>query len=88
MPETLAGDPVRLRQIVVNLVGNAIKFTEEGNVSIEIERAPNAQPGITLRVAVRDTGIGIPHEKQATIFEPFLQADGSIARRYGGTGWA
>ncbi len=83
VPESLGGDPVRLRQVVSNLVNNAIKFTDEGAVVVEakLAGAPNQ-----LHLVVRDTGIGIPPEKCATIFEAFLQADQSTTRQYGGTG--
>jgi PAS domain S-box-containing protein len=87
VPEDLNGDPNRLRQLIMNLVGNAIKFTEAGEVVVEVERQADQSPGeIGLHFAVRDTGIGIPPEKQATIFEAFTQADSSTTRRYGGTG--
>jgi PAS domain S-box-containing protein len=93
--EFVVGDPVRLRQVILNLVGNAIKFTEKGEVVLRVEvESPN--PGslenteqdadISLHFAVSDTGIGIPPEKQELIFEPFSQADTSTTRRYGGTG--
>jgi len=86
VPEILVGDPSRLRQVVVNLVGNAVKFTERGEVTVEV--ALQAEEGGTawLHFSVRDTGIGISSEKQAAMFEPFTQADGSTTRRYGGTG--
>jgi signal transduction histidine kinase/ligand-binding sensor domain-containing protein/CheY-like chemotaxis protein len=87
VPDRLRGDPVRLRQILVNLIGNAIKFTGHGSVGVEAEveaQPPGGQ--VELRISVRDTGIGIPEEKQKLIFEPFRQADGSTSRRYGGTG--
>jgi signal transduction histidine kinase len=81
------GDPARLRQIVVNLCGNAIKFTERGGVEIRVSCAESEQPGHRmLFIAVRDTGIGIPGEKIERIFEKFTQADASINRKYGGTG--
>ena len=84
-PDALVGDPDRLRQIVMNLVGNAIKFTEAGEVTVSVDAAVGPED-VELRVTVRDTGIGIPKDKQETIFEAFTQADGSITRRVGGTG--
>jgi len=88
VPEGLVGDPTRIRQIAVNLVGNAIKFTEHGEVVITVEQAaePFDDGTVCLHFAVRDTGVGIPTEKQQKIFEAFSQADGSMARKYGGTG--
>ena len=86
VPELLAGDAGRLRQIVINLVGNAIKFTEQGEVSLEVQPDSQQEGSIWLHFCVRDTGIGISPEKQAAVFEAFSQADGSTARRYGGTG--
>jgi PAS domain S-box-containing protein len=88
VPQMLSGDPDRVRQIVVNLVGNAIKFTDKGSILVEVGResgSPEADP-FRLHFMVRDTGIGIPLEKQQTIFEAFSQADGSTTRQYGGTG--
>jgi PAS domain S-box-containing protein len=84
-PERIVSDPVRLRQILVNLTGNALKFTEAGEVTVGVDRE-HCRPGEVLHLRVRDTGIGIPLEKQAAIFDAFTQADGSITRRYGGTG--
>ena len=82
----LIGDPLRLRQVLINLVGNAIKFTEQGEVVLTVENDPEAdQPG-ALRFIVRDTGIGIAAEKLETIFESFTQADSSTTRKYGGSG--
>jgi signal transduction histidine kinase/ligand-binding sensor domain-containing protein/ActR/RegA family two-component response regulator len=86
VPDRVVGDPERLRQVLLNLIGNAIKFTSEGGVLIEIG-VENEEPGASLlRFAVRDTGIGIPADKQELIFEAFRQADGSTTRKYGGTG--
>ncbi len=85
-PETVMGDPSRLRQIVVNLLGNAIKFTERGEVALHVETESRDHDSILLHFAIRDTGIGIPGEKQQIVFEPFAQADSSATRKYGGTG--
>jgi two-component system, sensor histidine kinase and response regulator len=82
----LRGDPGRLRQILVNLVGNAIKFTHHGEIIIEAEPVQETETHVLVRVAVQDTGIGIPYERQAAIFDRFTQADGSTTRKYGGTG--
>ncbi|HEV1993867.1 MAG TPA: response regulator [Candidatus Acidoferrum sp.] len=86
VPEALIGDPGRIRQVLVNLVGNAIKFTEQGEVFINVEEESQEDAITCLHFTVKDTGVGIPSEKQSKIFEAFLQADGSMARRYGGTG--
>ncbi len=87
LPEFVRGDPVRLRQIIVNLVGNAIKFTEEGEVILQCRRINDKDEAeAELVFSVSDTGIGIPIEKQETIFEAFTQADSSTIRKYGGTG--
>ena len=85
-PEHLVGDPGRLRQILMNLINNAIKFTLMGEVFIWVETIQQDKEQIILKFSVKDTGIGIPEEKQGTIFESFAQADGSTTRRYGGTG--
>jgi len=86
LPARLIGDPGRLRQVVVNLVGNAIKFTERGGVDLRVETESRAEDWIVLHFCVSDTGIGVPREKQARIFEVFMQADSSTTRKYGGTG--
>src|SRR5579872_1328803 len=86
VPGILLGDPGRLRQVLINLVGNAVKFTEQGEVTVRVEREPNGGDTVWLHISVADTGIGISPDKQAAIFESFTQADGSTARRYGGTG--
>ena len=85
-PRWIVADPVRLRQVLVNLVGNAIKFTHRGHVRIAIACERRTGSRAVLRIAVADTGIGIPSEAQARIFDRFSQADGSTTRRYGGTG--
>ncbi|MGA2435327.1 MAG: ATP-binding protein, partial [Bryobacteraceae bacterium] len=86
VPATILGDPARLRQVLNNLVGNALKFTEEGEIAIQVIVASRNDGGACLQFSVRDTGIGIPLEKRQTIFESFSQADCSITKRYGGTG--
>ena len=86
VPDYLIGDPGRLRQIIVNLIGNAIKFTEKGEVVLRVEKETETKDNVDLHFSVIDTGIGIPAEDQETIFESFIQADGSTTRRYGGTG--
>jgi signal transduction histidine kinase/DNA-binding response OmpR family regulator len=86
VPEVVRGDSTRLRQVVINLVGNAIKFTDEGEVALKVQaEAPEGQDRL-LRFTVSDTGIGIPKDKQESIFAPFSQADTSTTRKYGGTG--
>jgi signal transduction histidine kinase/DNA-binding response OmpR family regulator/ligand-binding sensor domain-containing protein len=86
VPEMVIGDATRLRQITVNLVANAIKFTDRGEVALEVTAEERTQDQVTLHFVVRDTGIGIPREKQQAIFAAFTQADASTTRRYGGTG--
>src|SRR3984957_6362197 len=86
VPETVMGDPGRLRQILVNLVGNAIKFTDEGEVALKVEVERTEGDQVTLHFVVSDTGIGIAPEKAESIFESFAQADTSTTREYGGTG--
>jgi len=85
LPEWVRGDPHRVRQILVNLTGNAVKFTENGRVEIAVSRAADG-PDEAIRFAVSDTGIGVPEAQRASIFQPFRQGDGSITRRFGGTG--
>ena len=86
IPDALVGDPGRVRQILVNLVGNAIKFTDRGTVTVHVVTAAQTDDEISLHVTVADTGVGIPEAKQRVIFDPFTQADGSTTRQYGGTG--
>lgn len=86
VPQRVIGDPTRLRQVVMNLIGNAIKFTEQGGVVLEVTVDKTISDSLYLKFAVRDTGIGIPVDKQQAIFEAFSQADVSTTRRFGGTG--
>jgi two-component system sensor histidine kinase/response regulator len=86
LPRRVIGDPVRLRQVVVNLVGNAIKFTPSGEVVLRVEPDSSAERDLVVHFSVRDTGPGIPQDKQQSIFEAFTQGDGSVTRQYGGTG--
>jgi signal transduction histidine kinase/ActR/RegA family two-component response regulator len=86
LPEFLMGDPTRLRQVIVNLVSNALKFTRQGEVTIRIDVVNKDAASVDLKVAVIDSGIGIPQAAQETLFNAFTQADGSTTRKYGGTG--
>jgi two-component system, sensor histidine kinase and response regulator len=86
VPEAVLGDPGRIRQILINLIGNAIKFTAQGEIFIHVEEQSQGPLTTTLHFAIKDTGVGIPADKLETIFELFSQADGSMARKYGGTG--
>ena len=86
VPETVRGDSTRLRQVINNLVGNAIKFTEKGEVAVRVQLESKEEAGAVFRFTVADTGIGIPETKQELIFDPFSQADTSTTRKYGGTG--
>ncbi len=86
LPARVRGDPHRLRQVLLNLVGNALKFTERGFVLVSVDLVDETEDEVEVLFSVRDTGIGIPKEQQARIFEQFVQADGSTTRKYGGTG--
>jgi two-component system, sensor histidine kinase and response regulator len=86
LPDAFLGDPMRLRQVIVNLVGNAVKFTEDGEVVVRVVEQRREGDQISLHFMVADTGIGIAEEKQQSIFQSFTQADGSTTRKYGGTG--
>jgi len=86
VPLAVEGDPNRLRQILINLIGNSLKFTHEGEIYVGVSLHLVAEEAVVLRFLVQDTGIGVPPDKQELIFQPFSQADGSMTRRYGGTG--
>jgi two-component system, sensor histidine kinase and response regulator len=86
VPDALIGDDNRIRQVLVNLVGNAIKFTDHGEVVVNVTREDSDIEGVVLRFSIADTGIGIPSDKLQAVFEPFEQVDGSTTRRFGGTG--
>ena len=86
IPSNLLGDPARLRQILMNLAGNAIKFTGQGEVFVRVNKKRDKQDSVILRFEVRDTGIGIPQQRQPELFDAFTQADGSTSRKFGGTG--
>ena len=86
VPAAVNGDPVRLRQVLVNLIGNALKFTERGEIQIDVQMEGQNAQGTILRFSVRDTGIGISLDRQDKIFAAFSQADSSVTRKYGGTG--
>ena len=86
VPTRIVGDPTRLRQIIVNLLGNAIKFTPAGRVTITVASESDATAAPILHISVTDTGIGVPEDKRASIFDAFTQADSSTSRRFGGTG--
>jgi two-component system sensor histidine kinase/response regulator len=86
IPTHVRGDPIRLRQVLLNLVGNAVKFTAHGEVSVQVLLLPSRDGQLNLRCEVRDTGIGIPPDVQGSLFQPFMQADSSTTRKFGGTG--
>jgi two-component system sensor histidine kinase/response regulator len=86
VPDYVLGDPLRLRQVILNLVGNAMKFTEHGEIVVRVQVEKQAGDDLMLHFSIRDTGIGIPKDKQSAIFESFTQADGAMNRKYGGTG--
>ncbi|HKN03993.1 MAG TPA: two-component sensor histidine kinase BarA [Buttiauxella sp.] len=86
VPDNVIGDPLRLQQVVTNLVGNAIKFTESGNIDLVVEKRSQGNNKVQVEMRIHDTGIGIPEQEQSRLFQAFRQADASISRRHGGTG--
>ena len=86
IPSDLVGDPRRLRQVLLNLAGNAVKFTEHGEITLEAALASRGASAATVRFTITDTGIGIRQETVGALFSPFTQADASTTRKYGGTG--
>ncbi|MDF7680118.1 two-component sensor histidine kinase BarA [Enterobacteriaceae bacterium ESL0689] len=86
VPDNVIGDPLRLQQIITNLVGNAIKFTERGNIDVRVEQRAISHTSVQIEIQIHDTGIGIPESDQSRLFQAFRQADASISRRHGGTG--
>lgn len=86
VPDNVIGDPLRLQQIITNLVGNAIKFTERGNIDVRVEQRAISQTSVQIEMQIHDTGIGIPDSDQSRLFQAFRQGDASISRRHGGTG--
>src|SRR2546429_6178846 len=86
VPPAVRGDPHHLRQVLINLVGNAVKFTERGSVAVHVSTQGETETSVRLKFSIRDTGMGIAPEAQARIFESFTQADQSTTRRFGGTG--
>jgi signal transduction histidine kinase/CheY-like chemotaxis protein len=86
VPALVRGDPVRVRQVLLNLAGNGVKFTKSGGVKVKLDCVAEAEESVSVRFSVSDTGIGLPPDSERKLFQPFMQADGSITRKYGGTG--